>query len=293
MEGQRILVATDLSDNARPAARVGAEFGNAFGMDVEVMHVFDATGYDGDKKYKMFRSEELREKVERRVVDWYEESADTTPDTVTLEVGGPDSELRARAQQDDIACLVLAMSGRGAWNRLIFGSTALTLSGRPPCTLAIAHPEYHRVQREMTIGMGTDFSETSDGALLEASWLARTFDSSLRICHAHALPSSTIIRQGELPPGVERTEVVEWARNSMEKYTERHREVLEGLDWKSKTIAEPPVAGLRTFVENQGIDWLVLGHRRPDQRQGAAPVKGKWVQRMTCSTLIVPTTPRG
>ncbi len=141
MEGRRILVATDLSENAKPAARVGHRLAEALEMEVEVMYVFDMTKYDGDKQYEMFRDTERRQTVERRTLDWYEETVDASPDDVTLEAGAPDAQLRERAGGDDIACLVLAMSGRGAWNRLVFGSTAVKLAGRPPCVTAIAKTE--------------------------------------------------------------------------------------------------------------------------------------------------------
>lgn len=289
MEGRRILVATDLSDNARPGAKTGLALANMLGREVELMYVFDMTGYDGDKQFRIFRDDERRSAVEQRVVDWYVETVGEAPAEVTLDAGAPDAQLRKRVEGDDVACLVLAMSGRGAWSRLVFGSTALKISGRPPGITAVVHPEFHRFQEGMTIGVGTDFSETSDAALRQAAWMADTFGSALRIVHCTPLPSKTVIREGELPEGMKRTEVVDWARESMQEYLDRHADVLDGLDVNSRVIADHPVAGLRQFVEDQGIDWMVLGHRRPEQRGGASTVKGKWVQQMTCSTLLVPS----
>lgn len=288
MQGETILVATDLSDNARSGAKVGRRFAELFDMKTEVIHVFDMTGYDGDKQYRLFRDPERRQKAERRTAEWFEETTGVSPDAVTIDAGAPDAQIRKRIEQGGVAGLALAMSGRGAWGRLIFGSTALKLSGRPPCITAVTHPDFHRVEEGMTIGMGTDFSKRSEAALREAAWFAGVTDSSLRIVHSTPLPSTTVIRAGELPSGMKRTKVVERARESMDQFVERNEEHLEGLEWSSHVVSESPVAGLRQFVEDQGIDWLVLGHRRPHERGGQQTVKGKWVQQMTCSTLLVP-----
>lgn len=288
MEGQRILVATDLSDNAEPAARVGAEMADWFDLETELIHIFDMTGYDGDKQFRIFKDPDRREKAEHRAVEWFREVTGGAPDAVTLDAGEPAAGIRERAVDEDVACLVIAMSGRGAWSRIIFGSTALKVCGRPPTLTAVAHPKFHRLREEMAIGVGTDFSEPSSRALREAVWMARTFDASLRIVHCSPLPSRTVIREGELPPGMKRTEVVESARRSMDEFTTRHEELLEGLDWETDIISDHPVAGLREFVEEYGIEWLVLGHRRPEERAGQQTVKGKWVQQMNCSTMLVP-----
>lgn len=289
MEGQRILVTTDLSDNARPAARTAHQLAKRLDKQLELMHVFDLSQRGAGKNMEVFRDPALRERAEQRLNQWFQESAGVVPDHVTLEAGEPAAEIRNRASTSEIGGLVLSMSGRGAWSKLVFGSTALKIAGRPPCPTAVVHPEFHRVADGMTIGVGTDFTRTSDAALRRAVWLANRFQSSIRIVHATALPATTVIHEGELPAGMERTEVVEWARESMDAFVERHRELLADVDYRARVVTDHPVAGLRSFVEDRGIDWLVLGDRRPEQRRGASTVKGKWVQQMNCSTLLVPS----
>lgn len=289
MEGQRILVATDLSDNSRPAAKVGARLAKKLDKELEVIHIFDLSRRGSKEKIRVFRDPQAKDKAEQRVAKWFEDVTGATAQAITLEVGAPDQEIRKRAEDDDVACLVVAMSGRGAWNKLIFGSTALKLSSRPPCVMAVVHPDQHRLRKGMTLAVGTDFSKTSVGALREAAWFAKRLDSSLRLVYANALPSTTVIHEGELPPGMETTEIIDWARDSMDAFVERHRDILDGIDVKSKIVADHPVAGLRSFVEDRGIDWMFLGHRQPEQRGGSSTVKGKWVQQMNCSTFLVPT----
>ncbi len=288
MKGQNILVATDLSDNSRPAAKVGARLADELDKQLEFVHVFDLSRRGAKEKIRVFRDAGAKEKARGRVARWVEEVTHRSADAVTLEVGAPDQKIRNRAQADDVACLVISMSGRGAWNKLIFGSTALKLSSRPPCVMAVVHPDHHRISTQMTLAVGTDFSATSEGAVQEAVWFARRLDSSIRLVYANALPSTTVIHEGELPPGMETTEVIEWARDNMDSFVDRHRQLFEGLDVQSKIVADHPVAGLRSFVEERGVDWIFLGHRRPEQRGGSSTVKGKWVQQMNCSTFLVP-----
>lgn len=289
MKGETILVATDLSDNAAPAAKVGQKLADALDRDVEVMHVLDLTRPNPKKGLEVFADPEKRREAEERVEDWFFEASGAEASKINLVAGGPvDEEIRDRASDDDVACLVIAMSGRGAWNKLIFGSTAIKLAGRPPCMMAVAHPKFHRVRQGMTLAVGTDFTATSDDAVATGALWARTFQSPLHLVYAHTLPSLTLINEGDLPSGMRRTEVVDWAEESMQSFVDDHAEVLEGVDYDSRVVTDHPVAGLREFVEQRGVDWMILGHRRPEERAGAGTVKGKWVQQMNCSTLIVP-----
>ncbi len=289
MDGRRLVVATDLSENAEPAAKAAVELGSALGLDVEVLHVLDLNRRKTTEKMEVFHDKKLRAKAEAQVSQWFEDASGEAAQAVVLKIGDPAEEIRKVAGLENVALLAIAMSGRGAWSRLIFGSTAMKLAGRPKGPTAVIHPDYHRFQKGMTIAVGTDFSKASDLALKEAAQMARATDSALRIVHVNVLPSLTVIHEGDLPPGAKTTEVVDWAQESMDELRTRNEELLDGLDVETQVVADHPVAGLRKFVEEQGVDWLVLGDRRPEQRKGTSTVKGKWVQRMNCSTMIIPT----
>lgn len=291
MKGKRILVATDLSENARPAARTGAELGEMLSLEVEVIHVFDPSLWRNRKFIDVVNDPALRDRLRDRVATWFEEAAGKKADSLVLEIGVPDEVIRKRASAEDVAGLVITMSGRGAWNKLVFGSTALKLTSPPPCELVIVHPDGANFVEGMSLGLGTDFSETSDAALAEAVWLAEKFNSPLYLIYAHALPSTTVITEGELPPGMKTTNVINWAEDAMNEYVARHEKLLDRVDFEAHVVTDYPVSGLRNFVEEFGIEWLVLGHRTPGQRRGSATVKGKWVQQMNCSTLLVPVAP--
>ncbi len=286
-----ILVATDLSEVSKEAVRVGQRLAALMEVSWEVMHIIDE-GESGPFDIRGWWSKKPSKKdlAIERLEEWCEEVSGEKPDETQVITGLPDHELRKRASQNGVTCLVMAMSGRGAWNRLVFGSTALKLSSRPPCPVAVVHPDHHRLGSGIRVGLGTDFSDASSYALPTAAWLSRRLQGSLDIVFAHALPSSTVIHEG--PPGQESTEIVDWGREKMDAFVQQHDQELQGIDVNSHIIADHPVSGLRQFVENQGIDWLVLGDRAPKERRGATTVKGKWVQRMTCSTLIIPSLPQ-
>lgn len=288
MPQETIVIATDLSENARAAAEAGAELAAAVGWTAEVFHVVDLSQHNRDRTARFFRNDELRQKARRRVADWYEEVTGAAPNAVGLEVGHPAINIRARAEEDDVACAAIAMSGQGAWNRFVSGSTATRLAGRPPCLLAVAHPEHHRVVEEMTIGVGVDFSDSSAVAVRKAAWFGRRFNAAVRIVHCHRATATSLLREGELPVDLTPKKSRERARRQLEKFVDEQSEVLEGIDWTSRVVDDHPVGGLRSFVERQGVDWLFLGHRTPQQRGGGSTVKGKWVQRMNCSTMLVP-----
>lgn len=291
MKGQRLIVATDLSENARPAARAGQAMAQVLGLEAVVCHVLDLNQRGSKDKIEVFQDEKLRQKAIDRVAQWYEEVTGKAPADVTIRIGDPAAQIRAIGQEDGTAAVVIAMSGRGAWSKLIFGSTAMKIVGRPTVPTAVIHPDVDHFRDDMTIAVGTDFSPASDGALRQACDIARLTNSTLQIVHVNVLPSTTVINEGDLPPGTQTTEVVEWAKTAMAEFLSRHEELLASVDVHTRVIADHPVAGLRNFVDAKGVDWVVLGDRRPDRQRGASSVKGKWVQQMNCSTLVVPRAP--
>lgn len=289
MEGQRILIGTDLSENAKPAAKAAAELGAVLGVEVDVIHVLDLSLWRNRKVVDIWKDEALQKRVEERIGKWFEEAGGRAPDRIIVETGAPEHTIRKYAADEEIAALVLSMSGRGAWNRYVFGSTVLKLTSPPPAPMVVVHPEGAKFQKGMTLAVATDFSKAADVALQEAVWLAERFESPLHLVYANPLPSTTVITEEDLPEGMETTTVINEAEDSMEQYIDRHREILEDIDFEAAIIVDHPVAGLRSAVEDRGVDWMILGHRTSKERRGSSSIKSKWVQQMNCSTLLVPS----
>ncbi len=289
MEKPRFLVATDLSVNGRPAALTGATVAEMMGGEYAGVHVVDLSLWKNRKIQEIWKDEALAAKVEESARRWFRQAGVEAPSEVIVETGDPERVVREILGEGEWSGLMIAMSGKGAWSKWVFGSMALGLTNPPPCDLYVAHADHPRLQEGSTVAVGVDFSKASEIAVKRAAALARTTGSGLGIVSSHALPTMTYVAEDELPEGMETTTVVHWAKESMERFLEKLSDTLEGLEVRSRVIAEPPVLGLRRYVDEEEVDWLVLGHRSSKERRGSSSVKGKWIQQMTCSTLLVPS----
>ncbi|RVU48062.1 universal stress protein [Lujinxingia sediminis] len=290
MQGKRVVIGTDLSENAQPAARYALKLGRLLGLEVHVLHVLDVSLKSWKSAFEEVSGAQLRDKLDARIRDWFEEATGEAPDGVMLEVGSPMRSTCEMCQKGDVAFLVIGMSGRGAWNKFIFGSTAMELAHTPPCPLIIVHPERDRVEAGMEIALGTDFSERSDRAMEVGVALVNKLKSPMHLVHAHALSATTVILDSELPEALQSTAIVDWAEEAMASFMKRHDALLEGVDCDAHLLSQSPVAGLRDFVESANIDLVVVGHYPADagRLDRLASVMVKWVQNMNCTTLIVP-----
>src|SRR5690554_745874 len=290
MQGKRVVIGTDLSENAQPAARYGLKLARLLGLEVHVLHVLDVAFKSWKSAFEDVSGAQLRDKIDVRIHEWFEQATGESPDKVLVEVGSPTRSACEMCQTGDVAFLVIGMSGRGAWNKFIFGSTAMELVHTPPCPLILVHPERDNVESGMQIALGTDFSERSDRAMEVGMPLVKDLKSPLHLVHAHALPATTMIFETELPEELKSTAIVDWAEEAMSAYVKRHASLLEGVDYDANLITDSPVAGLRDFVESSNIDLVILGHYPADagRLDRLSSVMVKWVQHMNCTTLIVP-----
>lgn len=290
MKGRRIIIATDLSDNAAPAARWGWQLSQRLGLEVTVVHVIDITLKSWKGTLSVLEDPELRLRAEARLRAWFEQHSGGQADEVVVAVGSTLQKLTDLSARHDAALLVIGMSGRGAWNKFVFGSTALRIVHAAPCPVAVVHPEHDVPSAPYNIAIGTDFSETSTPAIALGCELARVLSTHVDIVHASVLPSNTVILDTELPEELRSTAVVDWAERAMARFADDHADALEGVDYDCHVVVDSPVRGLLDFVDQHGIDLLALGHygRSASAMTRRASVMIKAVQHMRCTTLIVP-----
>lgn len=290
MDGKKILVATDLSQNAAPAARWALDLSDRLGLPLALVHVLDITVKSWKGEFDVLADTALRERAIGRLRSWFEEQTGRRPDEVVLDVGSPTERILRACEVHEAAVLVLSMSGKGAWNKFIFGSTALKLTHEPPCPLVIVHPDRGRLEGDVRLAVGTDFEKQADKTVVFAGELARKLGAKVDLVHAHALPSTTVILDTELPTELRSTSVVHWAEQSMERFAEAHHEDLTGVEYACHTVTDHPVHGLLEFVDHHGVDVLVMGHykrgTKPMQRMGSVMVKT--VQQMRTTMIVVP-----
>jgi nucleotide-binding universal stress UspA family protein len=290
MKGSKILVATDLSKNAAFAARWAVDASARLGLPVALVHVLDITVKSWKGEFDVLADPALRSRAVARLEQWFEEHTERKPDEVLLDVGSPADRIARMCKDHDPALLVLSISGKGAWNRFIFGSTALRLTHVTPCPLVLVHPEHERLPERPRMAVGTDFTPPSDRAVAFAGDLARRLDAHVDLVHASALPTTTVILDTELPVELASTAVVHQAEEAMERFAQAHGEDLKGLHYASHVVTDHPARGLLEFVDQHGIDLLVLGHYRTETsalgRIGSVMVKT--VQQSRTTVLIVP-----
>lgn len=295
MKGKKILVATDLSQNAAPAARWALDLSERLGLPLALVHVLDITVKSWKGEFDVLADQALRKRALGRLTSWFEDQTGRRPDEVILDVGSPAERILRACEEHEAAVLVLSMSGKGAWDRFIFGSTALKLTHDPPCPLVIVHPDHGRLGEEVRLAVGTDFEQQADKAVVFAGELARGLGAKVDLVHAHPLPSTTVILDTELPSELRSTSVVHWAKQAMERFAEAHTEDLSGVEFACHTITDHPVRGLLEFVDQQGVDILVMGHYKkgtkpiqPMGRQRMGSVMVKTAQQMRTTMIIVP-----
>ncbi|MFU8804404.1 MAG: universal stress protein [Bradymonadaceae bacterium] len=295
MKGTKVLVATDLSENSAPAARWAVDFADRMGLPIAVVHILDITVKSFKGEYSILGDEALRERANTRLSLWFEERTGRRPDEVILDVGSPSDRIEEACRVHDPAALVISMSGKGAWNRLVFGSTALKLAHSPPAPLVIVHPEHGVLGEEVRLAVGTDFSNHADAAVVFAGEFARRLAMGSRVrvdlVHSHVLPSTTVILDTELPEELQSTAVVNWAERAMERFVAAHEADLEGVAHECHLVTDHPVHGLLEFVDAHGVDILVMGHfgRQAGRMHRLASVMIKTVQQMRSTMIIVPT----
>jgi nucleotide-binding universal stress UspA family protein len=111
--------------------------------------------------------------------------------TCLLETWPPAYALRRLAEDERANTVVLASSHRGAFERIVLGSTASHLLAHAPYAVAVAPVNYAEFapSRISAVGLAYDVTPEADGALKVAAGVARVLGVPLRLYHAiHAIP---------------------------------------------------------------------------------------------------------
>lgn len=289
MKGTKILLATDLSDNAIPAARWAHDFGRRTGLPVALIHVLDLSQGSHGEAYGVLEAPNLRQAVCDRMAHWYEHHTGARPNATLLEMGSPFLELSEAFRREDATVLVVSLSGKGAWDRLVFGSTALKLSQEPPGPLVIVHPDHATLGEELRMAMATDLTDNSLQAMRLAGEWSRHFGVRLDVVHASVLPSSSVITETELPEPLQSTHVIQWASDALDRLVHENAEALQGVTIGCHVLTDAPTRAVLEFVDRHKLDLLVLGQAtKTGLLSRFSSVAIKMVQNMRCTTVIVP-----
>lgn len=293
-EKAKLLLATDLSDNAKPAAVWAQEFGKTECAEVHLVHVVEiSAAYWAGGAYALLEEARLQDQAREKVTQWYVDATGSEPAGVDVRLGMPATQLAEAVRDGKAGMLVVSRSGKRAWERFLVGSTARALALDPPSQLVIVHPEHGRPEVGNVV-LGTDFSANSGRALAAAAGLARRYGAKLHIVHAeevdelHALDALA----GELIPTEHRR--AESERESSERLAdlvEKSAAELEGVDHVTRALTGTPARALAEYCEKEAADLLVVG--RAGHSVLLAHVLGSVVngvvQAAPTNVVIVPT----
>jgi len=261
-EKKKLIVATDLSSDARPAAEWARGFAEAADARVIVLHVVElSAAHWVAGAFDYLDDPELQKQAEDNVRKWYTEAAGAEPDGVQIRAGTAAVQIGEVARESGADLLVVSRSGKRGWERFLLGSTARALAIDPPCEMVIVHPEHAKPQVK-DIVVGTDFSANADRAVSVAAGLALRYGAKLRIVHAEdvgdvdpidALGGATI------PTEYRRSESEIDASRRMKSLEEAHASELEGVDYETRLSREEPGRALIDYCERNKSELLVVG----------------------------------
>ena len=284
MQGSSIVTATDLSDEAAPAALWARDLGRALGKPVVAAHVVEV----GLKSWVRSRYEvnvdaEKKAGALAQIEAWYRAHAGEAPDAVDLEVDDCYSGLKKMVARHDAGVLAMTRSGKGAVMRTLMGSRVQQLVSRPPCPLAVVHPDKAAIAVGARVGVATDFSETAAGAVEIAARLARAVGGTLHIVHSLHTPELPVMPDLVVPAAERGLEQA--ARDELQAVADS---VGEGLEVSPELRIGAPVTCIIEFATEQQLDLLVLGH--VGDRSAIADVLGSvargLITRAPCTVLV-------
>lgn len=258
----KLLLATDLSDNAKPAAVWAQGFGETEGAEVHVVHVVEiSAAHWASGAYALLEEARLQDQTREKVTQWYVDATGSEPAGVDVRVGTPASQLAEAVRDDKADMLVVSRTGKRAWERFLVGSTARALALDPPCELVIVHPEHGRAEVG-NILLGTDFSDNAGRALSVAAQLARRYGAKLHVVHAEEvdeLQALDALGGAMIPTEHRRAESERESSERLAELVQKNSAELEGVDCATRALAGTPARVLVEYCRDNGVDLLVVG----------------------------------
>jgi nucleotide-binding universal stress UspA family protein len=291
MSDDPIFVATDLSVQAGASARWAHRLGERLERPVVPLYVVELSltnWYEG--QYEVRDDPDKREETARRVEKWYQREVDESPDDVEVRVGTPHRQITEVVKSYDDPMVALSVSGKSAIGQLAFGSTSLELARKPPCPVAIVHPDYSHPGTDGEIMVGTDLGPSSEAAVAFAVELAQRLKRGLHVVHS-SRPVDDLFEDEPLvePP---QDQALAEDRGELLKHTlDTHAESLREVTVHSKILDARPSRGLCQYLEDhESIDIAIFSDRIHGGSRAAllSSVALRCVQLQQATVIVVP-----
>lgn len=287
-----ILVATDFSDNSRPALKQGAFLAEQLGSDLEVVHVVDLSAGDNAWRVLVETPEEIeqealieaRSKLEAFVDDTLEQRPGKVEFTARL--GNPVDELLALAEKRDDPLIIVGTRGASRLKEFFLGNTARRLVRRGEAAVILVPPEAPtRAPKNLVVGV--DFSSVSREALRRGAMMARTYDAKLHVVYGYVLPEVATFDGSMASLGSELDDLV------AEKEAAIGQMVLDlGVDdvlGSIEAVQLPPAQAIRATAEDKEAEYIFVGThgRQGVKRFFLGNTAERVIRRAPCSIFVV------
>lgn len=296
-----IIVGTDLSDNARRAAQWAFDLAPSYRDRPQQVELLVARVIEDDEmqlRTVIAGHSERREQLdlEEEIGDWLEDIDTEGVDyEVEIHVGRKARTLAELADEHAADWLVVGKSGKGRIKRLFVGSTAEHLALRPPCSLALVHPEVADPDEPLTVVSAVDMSDSSIRAVSLGADLVRSQGGELHVLHVIALPHGTAaLAEGpHIHPTTLDTHIRDsknWARDQLEAKLQNQRVVLDDIAAQIDIRPGYPIHEVLDFIEKHNADVLTLGaHGRSRFTELMLGGVGRsLLKKAPCSVILAP-----
>lgn len=291
MQYRRILVGSDLSENAALAARVGARLLAPDG-EMRIVRTIEIPQRNPFMSPALLRQlDNLAHDLQTRGGDELAEWAGKLglpPHERELRQGSARRQLPRAARDWGADLLVVGHHGRGAVAEKLMGSTAKAVVRHAPCD-ALVVPDRDPIEPEIDhIVLATDFYGPSEAAGQRARELAEAFGARLSALHVIDNDLWTAVGYEE-PVMVDGRVDRAWLEKTVGEML--HEFNVTKLDGRAEEVLRhgDPVQESAEFVAKSGADFLVVGTHGAGalERMLLGSVAETMVERARCPVLIV------
>ncbi len=296
-----VLLGSDLSDNAADAARW------ALGLCQHLKDLGDVprlvvTLVVAPEDLSLQRivsdrtADDELDHLHQELIQWWQalELSGVVEPEFHTHLGGPVAGLVEAVEAFDASWLVVGQTGRGRIARFFLGTTAERLARRPPCHLALVHPDgFHWDQAPRALA-AIAREDSSDTAMKMAAEIVAHHGGSLRVLHILELPriNTALVDATEMPEALSEhlREHVALLRSDLQALVDGLPDSLDGLIPDIEVRAGYATAEILAEQKALQANLLTLGTRQhsPLDQWLLGSVGLGVLRRAPCTVIVAP-----
>jgi nucleotide-binding universal stress UspA family protein len=262
---RHILIATDFSEPAEKAVKLGVDLVQRFAARVTLLHVYDATVFEravaplsiGHDELEKQMADSARAELERIASSQLADAEGV--DCMPVPGSSPALTIVDHAKDHGVDLCIVGTHGRTGFRRVFSGSVAERVVRHASCDVLVVRQEPAAWPPEQIL-VGTDFSEASDPAATRASEIANALKATLTVAYVFdetvpiALPDGTF-------------ESLEHAETRLQKRAAEIAQSLEGPARSELLHGPSPAHALCEHARKPGSLVVVGTHGRQGMAQ--------------------------